>query len=78
MKVMNLVALLIAPAVVAWSSGTDANPPLRISIAVGAALIIVVAIVINKRKPMAISDNNADAAGPDVSNNEAHEQKVNV
>ena len=30
LKVMNLVSLLIAPAVVAWSIGDDANTPLRV------------------------------------------------
>ena len=43
LKVMNLVSLLIAPAVVAWSIGDDRNTPLRIGIAAVAALIIVAA-----------------------------------
>mgnify|MGYP006158825907 CR=1 FL=1 len=40
-KVMNLVALLIAPAVVALSIGEGANTTLRWAIAIGATLIIV-------------------------------------
>ncbi|MBU6278503.1 MAG: sodium-translocating pyrophosphatase [Actinomycetales bacterium] len=55
-KVMNLVALLIAPAVVSLSIGTDANPVLRWVIAVGAALIVVVAVIISKRRPIAVGE----------------------
>jgi K(+)-stimulated pyrophosphate-energized sodium pump len=55
-KVMNLVSLLIAPAVVAWGIGTEKNTPLRISIAIVAALIIMAAVVWSKRKPIAMGD----------------------
>ena len=55
MKVMNLVSLLIAPAVVLWSSGTSKNTPLRITIAVVAALVVVAAVTVSKRKPIAVS-----------------------
>ena len=47
-KVMNLVSLLIAPAVVALSVPADANHTLRIGIAVVAGLIAVGAIVVAK------------------------------
>ncbi|MCZ2836242.1 sodium-translocating pyrophosphatase [Modestobacter sp. VKM Ac-2985] len=50
LKVMNLVALLIAPAVVGLSVGEGANTALRLSIAIGAVLVIVVAIVVSKRR----------------------------
>ena len=53
-KVMNLVALLIAPAVVALSIGDSANTPLRWAIALVAVLIVVVAVVISKRRPIAV------------------------
>jgi K(+)-stimulated pyrophosphate-energized sodium pump len=53
-KVMNLVSLLIAPAVVTYSIGPDDNPALRIGIAVVATAIIVVAVVISKRRPVAM------------------------
>jgi K(+)-stimulated pyrophosphate-energized sodium pump len=56
LKVMNLVSLLIAPAVVAWSVGNDQNDPLRIIVAVVAALIIVAAVVWSKRKPISMGD----------------------
>jgi K(+)-stimulated pyrophosphate-energized sodium pump len=55
-KVMNLVALLIAPAVVAMSIGTDENAPLRWIIALVAVIIIVVSVVISKRRPIAVGD----------------------
>ncbi|WP_433494789.1 sodium-translocating pyrophosphatase [Micromonospora sp. CA-248089] len=65
LKVMNLVSLLIAPAVVAWSVGDDKNNPLRITIAVVAALIIAAAVVFSKRKGVAMSDSDSDAGTPD-------------
>ncbi|MEV8504317.1 sodium-translocating pyrophosphatase [Actinoplanes sp. NPDC051475] len=63
LKVMNLVSLLIAPAVVAWSVGSDQNTPLRIGIAVVAALVIVAAVVWSKRKPISMGEP-APAAEP--------------
>ena len=54
LKVMNLVALLVAPSVVTMTYGNDANDALRYSIAAGAVLIIVVALIITKRRPIAI------------------------
>jgi K(+)-stimulated pyrophosphate-energized sodium pump len=60
-KVMNLVSVLIAPAVVGMSSiGEDTNTPLRIIIAVAALLIIVVAVVVSKRRESVISDTPAE------------------
>ncbi len=44
-KVMNLVALLIAPAVVAITVGAGANPALRITIGVGAMLVAMGGVV---------------------------------
>ncbi|MEU4477060.1 sodium-translocating pyrophosphatase [Micromonospora sp. NPDC023966] len=64
-KVMNLVSLLIAPAVVAWSVGDDKNPALRIAIAVVSALIIVAAVVFSKRKGIAMDDSDSGAGTPD-------------
>ncbi|WBB96548.1 MULTISPECIES: sodium-translocating pyrophosphatase [unclassified Solwaraspora] len=57
LKVMNLVALLIAPAVIMWGVGTDQNDPLRIAIAVLATLVVVAAVVFTKRKPMAMGED---------------------
>ena len=59
-KVMNLVALLIAPAVVSLSIGTDANSGLRWTVSIVAALIVVVSVVISKRRPIAVGDMPAN------------------
>ncbi|HZZ50835.1 MAG TPA: sodium-translocating pyrophosphatase [Pseudonocardia sp.] len=56
-KVMNLVSVLIAPAVVALSVGAGASP-LRYVVALVAVLIIVVAVVISKRRSTSIADSN--------------------
>ncbi len=53
-KVMNLVALLIAPAVVALSVGPGENTVVRWSISLGATAVIVAAIVVSKRRPIAV------------------------
>jgi K(+)-stimulated pyrophosphate-energized sodium pump len=53
-KVMNLVSLLIAPAIVMYSFGEHKNTPLRIGIAVVAALVVAGAVTISKRKPIAV------------------------
>ncbi len=66
MKVMNLVSLLIAPAVVMWSTGSSKNTPLRITIAVIAVLVIVVAVTISKRKPIAMSESGDTGADADT------------
>ena len=56
-KVMNLVALLIAPAIVTMSVGASANDGLRWGIALVAALIVVVAVVISKRRPITVGED---------------------
>ncbi len=58
-KVMNLVALLIAPAIVTMSVGDDANPLLRWSIALASAAIIVGAVWVSKRRGLAIAEDPA-------------------
>ena len=47
-KVMNLVALLIAPAVVHISLGVDANHGLRLAIATAAALVAFGAVIVSR------------------------------
>jgi K(+)-stimulated pyrophosphate-energized sodium pump len=54
-KVMNLVSLLIAPAIVALSLGTENNPVVRGLISGVSILIIVVAVWNSKRKSIAVS-----------------------
>jgi K(+)-stimulated pyrophosphate-energized sodium pump len=56
-KVMNLVALLIAPAVVQLSAGQGASPPLRAGLALAAVVIIVAAVLFSKRKSIAVGGN---------------------
>jgi K(+)-stimulated pyrophosphate-energized sodium pump len=63
LKVMNLVSLLIAPAVVAYSVGDDRNVPVRVGIAVVATAIIVAAVVFSKRKGIAMDDSDSGAGG---------------
>ncbi len=55
-KVMNLVSLLIAPAIVTMSVGVDASTPMRLGIAAAAAAIIVTAVVISKRRSTSLVD----------------------
>jgi K(+)-stimulated pyrophosphate-energized sodium pump len=55
-KVMNLVSLLIAAAVVDMSVGSGKNDALRITIAVVAVLIIAGAVYVSKRRPVAIGE----------------------
>ncbi|MBD3924447.1 sodium-translocating pyrophosphatase [Nocardioides cavernae] len=56
-KVMNLVSLLIASAIVSLSVGKDENDALRIVIALVAVAIITVAVVISKKREVAIADD---------------------
>ncbi len=60
-KVMNLVSVLIAPAVVGMSSiGDDTNTPLRIGIAMVALVILVAAVFVSKRRESVISETPAE------------------
>jgi K(+)-stimulated pyrophosphate-energized sodium pump len=65
-KVMNLVAVLIAPAIVQLTVGENASEPLRYGIAAVAAAIVVAAVAVSKRRPIAMSDTG----GGDVSDDE--------
>ncbi|MGC0249223.1 sodium-translocating pyrophosphatase [Pseudactinotalea sp. Z1748] len=65
-KVMNLVALLIAPAVVAMSMPADANHTLRIGIAVVAAGIIFTSIIINRLRAAKSDKDMAAQSGEPV------------
>ncbi|MFI7116852.1 sodium-translocating pyrophosphatase [Amycolatopsis sp. WAC 04169] len=60
-KVMNLVSVLIAPAIVQFSIGADANVGIRIAISLVAVAIIVAAIVVSKRRESVLSDTPAEA-----------------
>jgi len=68
LKVMNLVALLIAPAVVVLSYGDGANPVLRYTIAGIAAAIAIVAVALASRRSHAadiegVADRAAESEG---------------
>ncbi|MFT9786166.1 sodium-translocating pyrophosphatase [Streptomyces rhizosphaericola] len=63
LKVMNLVALLIAPAVVQFSYGTDANPWVRAVVAVFAIAVIVGAVYVSKRRGIAVGDDSGAPGG---------------
>lgn len=56
LKVMNLVALLIAPAVVQFSYGEDASAGVRAVVAILAILIITGAVYVSKRRGIAVGD----------------------
>lgn len=62
-KVMNLVSVLIAPAIVTLSIGGGANAPVRYGIAAVAFVIIVGAVTVSKRRDLAIgNDDDPDSA----------------
>ncbi len=63
-KVMNLVALLIAPAVVKLSIGEDESDAMRGTIAGVAMLIIIAAVVNSKRKSIAVSEESTGSSAP--------------
>jgi len=54
LKVMNLVSLLIAPAVVTLTVGSSANDGIRYAIAVLAVAVIVGAVLVSKRRAHAL------------------------
>ncbi|MEU5348304.1 sodium-translocating pyrophosphatase [Streptomyces sp. NPDC020766] len=56
LKVMNLVALLIAPAVVKFSYGEDKSVGMRVLIAVLSFAVIVGAVYVSKRRGIAVGD----------------------
>jgi K(+)-stimulated pyrophosphate-energized sodium pump len=62
-KVMNLVAVLIAPAIVTLSIGPSASAPIRYGIAAIAFVVILSAVAISKRRDLAIgNDDDPDSA----------------
>jgi K(+)-stimulated pyrophosphate-energized sodium pump len=62
-KVMNLVALLIAPSVVSLSVGVHANAGIRAAITAVAMGIVVVSVIVSKRRPIAVG---AEPVGADL------------
>ncbi|GAA4410050.1 sodium-translocating pyrophosphatase [Fodinibacter luteus] len=63
LKVMNLVSVLIAPAIVALSIGPSASEPIRYGIAAVALVVVGAAVAYAKSKDLAIGgDSDPDAA----------------
>ncbi len=62
LKVMNLVAVLIAPAIVMLSVGPSANQPLRYGIAGVALIVIIAAVAITKSRDLAIGGDDSPSA----------------
>ncbi|SDP95321.1 K(+)-stimulated pyrophosphate-energized sodium pump [Actinopolyspora xinjiangensis] len=60
LKVMNLVSVLVAPAVVTVTVGAGASLPLRITIAVICFLVIAAAVISSKRRSTAIAESSGD------------------
>jgi K(+)-stimulated pyrophosphate-energized sodium pump len=60
LKVMNLVALLIAPAVVQFSYGDDASTGVRAMVALLSAGVIIGAVYISKRRGITMGDTDTD------------------
>ena len=63
-KVMNLVSVLIAPAVVQLTIGQHASTPIRLSIAAVAAAAIIAAVTLSKRRDLAIGGDVEGQAEP--------------
>jgi K(+)-stimulated pyrophosphate-energized sodium pump len=64
LKVMNLVSLLIAPAIVSLSIGKDANTGVRMVISLAAVAVIIVAVVLSKRRSIAVAEEPDTATAP--------------
>ncbi|WP_256105140.1 sodium-translocating pyrophosphatase [Streptomyces sp. ODS05-4] len=63
LKVMNLVALLIAPAVVRYAYGEDASPAVRAVVAALAVAVIVAAVWASKRRSVSVDGGRDGSTG---------------
>ncbi|MGW2511733.1 sodium-translocating pyrophosphatase [Streptomyces scopuliridis] len=63
LKVMNLVALLIAPAVVQFSYGADASAGVRALVAVLALVVIIGAVYASKRRSVTVDGGGEGGGG---------------
>jgi K(+)-stimulated pyrophosphate-energized sodium pump len=82
-KVMNLVSVLVAPAIITLSIGKDANGWVRYGIAVAAVVVIVAAVAVSKSRDLAIGGDGdgqsaarVDASAPDAGEAETTPGKV--
>ena len=63
-KVMNLVSVLVAPAIVTLSIGGGENAAVRYGIAATAFLIVVAAVAVSKRRGISITDGGDGENAP--------------
>jgi K(+)-stimulated pyrophosphate-energized sodium pump len=75
-KVMNLVAVLIAPAIVQLSIGADASAPIRYGIALVAVIIIVAAVAVSKRRAISFGDDSSDGGAEALGTGDSGEEKT--
>jgi K(+)-stimulated pyrophosphate-energized sodium pump len=61
-KVMNLVSVLIAPAVIKFTIGQDKSLGVRAAVAIIAFLIIATAVIVAKRRQVSMGDDAPTAA----------------
>jgi K(+)-stimulated pyrophosphate-energized sodium pump len=59
-KVMNLVSVLIAPAIIKYSLGADKSLGVRAAVAIVAFLIIVAAVTVARRRQVSMGDEPAE------------------
>lgn len=62
-KVMNLVSVLIAPAIVTLTIGDGASPALRYGIAAAALVIVIGAVAVSKSRDLAIGGETPEELG---------------
>ena len=61
-KVMNLVSVLIAPAIVTLTLGNGENHVMRYGIAAAAFAIVIGAVAVSKRRDLAIGGDTVESA----------------
>ncbi|PVE04326.1 sodium-translocating pyrophosphatase [Streptomyces scopuliridis] len=76
LKVMNLVALLIAPAVVQFSYGADASAGVRALVAVLALVVIISAVYVSKRRSVTVDGGGEGGRGGSGGGNEKSPDSV--
>jgi K(+)-stimulated pyrophosphate-energized sodium pump len=62
-KVMNLVSVLIAPAIVTLTVGNGENPAIRYGIAAAALVIVIGAVAVSKSRDLAIGGESPEELG---------------
>ncbi|MCU1656169.1 MAG: V-type H(+)-translocating pyrophosphatase [Pseudonocardiales bacterium] len=70
-KVMNLVAVLVAPAVIKYSVGDHKSNAVRAVVAIVAFLIIAAAVIVSKRRTVSMGDTPADRESTEPVNSAA-------